>query len=103
MNLSCQLHGRFRFAFGEEHAHVFLLRNWHACPRTVNGRTGKSGLVLVFHTHSGATLISFLKATKLTNLATNDNSGPSRHCELLWRTINDRKDRKSKRLNSSQL
>ena len=76
MNLSGQLHGRFRFAFGEEGAHVFLLWNWHACTSAVNGRTGQLGLPFVFHTHSGASLIFFLEATKLTNLARNDKIRP---------------------------
>src|SRR5882757_3480703 len=72
MNLSGQLHGRFRLAFGKEGAHVFLLWNWYACTRAVNGRTGQFGLLVVFHTNSGASLIFFLEATKPTNLARND-------------------------------
>jgi hypothetical protein len=52
MNLFCKLHCRFRFAFGEEVAHFFLLRNWYACVRTANERMGQFGFPVVFHARS---------------------------------------------------
>src|SRR5256885_6407813 len=92
MNLSGQLHGRFRFAFGEEGAHVFLLWNWHACTRAVNGRTGQLGLPFVFHTHSGASLIFFLEATKLTNLRSEEHTSELQSpCNLVCRLLLEKK------------
>src|SRR6266581_5408989 len=91
MNLSGQLHGWFRLAFGKEGAHVFLLWNWYACTRAVNGRTGQFGLLVVFHTNSGASLIFFLEATKLTNLARN---GKIRTFPPLWITVENKTIRK---------
>jgi hypothetical protein len=46
---------------------------------------GQFGFPVVFHAHREASLDSFLEATKLTNLVSDDNIGTIAHCELLWK------------------